>query len=918
MSQDKRFLLFLVSALTVMMLYMSVFNWLFPPPPPPIEEDKPVAGQVDNAKQTDKEKDEKKPSTAKSNEPPKIGAADPSENGNDKDDKAETDGETSPSVQQFPHRLAAIGSLDAQSPFRFAAILDSRGGTVRWIELNERTPSGALRYRDLENPTGYLANMALSDEESGGCRVNVVVHGTPAAKAIGPAGTKQRGLEAGDIVKEIGDTAIKNTTDFEEFMKGTRPGDEISISVLREKNTIKFTAQLSARPLAIIRPEYTQLDEQKLAALRKLFVETLTKKKKPGTHATPLLEQHGLILDDNQRSALQNLVQEAESNDFNERKLKQFLAELDEVVHHQQSFSLSLGNWTSNRRWSLFGGSILASPEIVTENWKTKPIASADKPGVEFSYTVATPATANNPSGMLKVVKRYLLAATPKDEVDNRDFRSYHLEMEVEFKNVTPPKEKEKAPSLQFAYKLNGPRGLPLEGWWYANKIGPSWGASGARDILWASQELPFQQWGCPRIVQNILKEKKKSNNRFFASFNNEVDAVRTLRFAGSDTSYFAVLVHPADGELPEDYVYSHGQANVVGIVSPKDKGVRAKKHNTSFELISETSVLKPGEILQRKFTIFAGPKRPDLLAEYKSQPIAYYGWQIFAMVSRPLVGLLHAFESIPGVNYGLAIIMLTVLVRSLMIPLSRKAVLNAQMMQVLQPEMKKIAEKYKNDMEKRNRAQQDLFRKYNYNPFGGCLLMFVQLPIFIGLYRGLAVDIELRGQPLIPGVSWCSNLAGPDKLFYWGDWMFPFLAAETGWLGPYFNILPVITMVLFIVQQKMFTPPPQDEQQEMTQKMMMWMTVAIGFMFFKVPSGLCVYFITSSLWGVAERKLLPKPKLPEHLQLPEKKGGKSSDGKGPGGRGLVGSSPKPTPKSGPNGAEKKKKRKRKKSKGRR
>lgn len=918
MSQDKRFLLFLVSALTVMMLYMTVFNWLFPAPPPPIEEDKPVAEQVE------KGKDGKKPGTAKSKEPPKIGAADPSENGKGKengDDKENGNDnealETSPLAQKFPHRLVAIGSLDAQSPFRFAAILDSRGGTVKWIELNERTSSGALRYRDLENPTGYLANLALTDEESGGCRVNVVVHGTPASQAIGPAGTKQRGLKAGDIVKKINDTAIKNTAEYEALMNGTRPGDEISISILREKKTIKFTAQLSPHPLAIIRPESTQLDEQKLAALKKLLVETLTKNKKPSGQVVPLLEQYGLILDDSQRSALQNLVQEAESDKFNERKssaLKQLLLELDDIVHHQQSFTLSLGNWTSNRRWNLFGGSVLESPEIVTENWETKPIKSADKPGVEFSYTVATPATGDNPSGRLRVVKRYLLAATPKDELDNRDFRSYHLEMEIEFKNVTPSKEEEKTSPLEFAYRLNGPRGLPLEGWWYANKIGPSWGASGARDVLWASEELAFQQWGCPRIVANILKEKKKANNRFFASFNNEVDAVRALRFAGSDTSYFAVLLQPADDESPEDYVYSHGQANVVGVVSPKDKGVRAKKHNTSFELISETSVLQPDESLKRKFIIFAGPKRPDLLAEYESRPIAYYGWQIFAMVSRPLVGLLHAFESIPGVNYGLAIIMLTVLVRSLMIPLSRKAVLNAQMMQVLSPEMKKIAEKYKNDMEKRNRAQQDLFRKYNYNPFGGCLLMFVQLPIFIGLYRGLAVDIELRGQPLIPGVSWCSNLAGPDKLFYWGDWMWSFLASETGWLGPYFNILPVITMVLFIVQQKMFTPPPQDEQQEMTQKMMMWMTVAIGFMFFKVPSGLCVYFITSSLWGVAERKLLPKPKLPEHLQA-RGEGGKGSDGKGPGG-----SAPKPTPKSGPNGAERKskKKKKRKKTKGRR
>ena len=193
---------------------------------------------------------------------------------------------------------------------------------------------------------------------------------------------------------------------------------------------------------------------------------------------------------------------------------------------------------------------------------------------------------------------------------------------------------------------------------------------------------------------------------------------------------------------------------------------------------------------------------------------------------------------------------------------------------------MKKIAEQYKSDMEKRGKAQQDLFRQYNYNPFSGCLLMFLQLPIFIGLYRGLAVDIALRDQPLIPGVAWCSNLAGPDKLLNWSGFMPAFIADEgVGMfaLGPYLNILPLVTVVLFLIQQKLFTPPPTDEQQAMTHKMMSFMTIFIGIMFFKVPSGLCVYFITSSIWGIAERKLLPKPKLPEHLRNL----GDGTDGKG-------------------------------------
>ncbi len=281
---------------------------------------------------------------------------------------------------------------------------------------------------------------------------------------------------------------------------------------------------------------------------------------------------------------------------------------------------------------------------------------------------------------------------------------------------------------------------------------------------------------------------------------------------------------------------------------------------DVTFQLVKTVSV-EPGSSYRQTFEIFSGPKEAPLLENYGLDNVRTFGW--FAACSKPLMSLLHFFYWITGsFSYGLAIVMLTVLVRLVMVPFSRKAALNAQMMQHLQPQMKEIADKYKDDMEKRSAAQRELFKRYKYNPFGGCFMMFFQLPIFIGLYRGLAVDNSLRDQPLIPGMSWCSNLAGPDQFLYWKDWMPAMLADETGWLGPYLNILPLITMVLFIAQQKLFMPPAVDEQQKLMQKMMTFMMIFMGVMFFKVPSGLCIYFITSSVWGIVERKLLPKPVL--------------------------------------------------------
>ena len=207
-----------------------------------------------------------------------------------------------------------------------------------------------------------------------------------------------------------------------------------------------------------------------------------------------------------------------------------------------------------------------------------------------------------------------------------------------------------------------------------------------------------------------------------------------------------------------------------------------------------------------------------------------------------------------------MAIIMLTVLVRGCMFPLSRKQALSAQKMQELQPEMKRINEKYKSEPEKQTKAQQELFRKHNYNPLGGCLPAFMQLPIFIGLVP--VADGRRRaaaGAAVQRDIRWCSNLAAPDMLWNW-------TAPDAGvhhpghgllGLGPYFNVLPLLTIGLFIWQQKMFMPPPADEQAAMQQKMMQYMMIFMGVMFFKVASGLCMYFIASSLWGIAERKLL-------------------------------------------------------------
>jgi len=197
------------------------------------------------------------------------------------------------------------------------------------------------------------------------------------------------------------------------------------------------------------------------------------------------------------------------------------------------------------------------------------------------------------------------------------------------------------------------------------------------------------------------------------------------------------------------------------------------------------------------------------------------------------------------------------------MFPVSRRSALLSQRMQALAPEMKKVQEKYKNDPQAKTAAVMELYRKHGVNPFGSCLPMIMQMPFFLGLYYCLQESIHFR----LATFLWIDNLAAPDMLVYWSD-NIPIISDPDNmsgsffsflYLGPYFNLLPVIAVALMLVQQKFMTPPPADEQQEMQQKMMKYMFIFIGIMFYKVAAGLCIYFIVSSLWGLCERKMLPK-----------------------------------------------------------
>ena len=342
----------------------------------------------------------------------------------------------------------------------------------------------------------------------------------------------------------------------------------------------------------------------------------------------------------------------------------------------------------------------------------------------------------------------------------------------------------------------------------------------------------------------------------------------------------------------------------------------RTQLDDITVRVVSDALQLEPGKTMVHNYVLYQGPSKVRQLATFrgdKAVDAELVDWYADTLHLRTLTdyrspGFLGEISSkvmwtdllilttrfmhwlldwlhwlVP--NYGLSIILLTLIVRASMFPVSRKSALLSQRMQALGPEMKKIQEKYKDDPKLKSAEMWQLYRKHKVSPFGSCLPMLMQMPFFLGLYYCLQESINFR----LAGFLWMDNLAAPDMLMGWGAGI-PIISDPDNfsgsffsfiYLGPYFNVLPVIAVTLMLFQQKMMTPPPADEQQEMQQKMMKYMAVFIGIMFYKVAAGLCVYFIVSSLWGLCERKMLPKRKPLEALTAAATPGGNGSTGGG-------------------------------------
>jgi YidC/Oxa1 family membrane protein insertase len=442
-----------------------------------------------------------------------------------------------------------------------------------------------------------------------------------------------------------------------------------------------------------------------------------------------------------------------------------------------------------------------------------------------------------NPAKLAPVEGQEIVFRTKVDELGLTITKTYRLfkgedGFEVDLSFASP----EKPHSI--VYKILGPHGIPIEGEWYTGTF---------RDAIFGMVD------GSTTNVKTIsaydIVKKKGNPDRF---------QTQPMKFVGVENQYFAAVFGPTP---PPRTSEERWDAETVPIILHEDPESQ-QKSDIAVEVMSKPVPVGPNQPVTHSYRVFAGPKTVEALAPFGAEDLAGYrksNWiplaPFFARaIITPLLAatyeltrLVAGFFGGKTGNYGVAIILMTMIVRLAMFPLGRKQALAAKKMQDLQPYLKEMQEKFKDDKEAQTKETWALYKRHGVNPVSGCLPALIQLPIFVGLWQALNNSVSLRHANFL----WIENLAAPDMLL-----KFP---TTLPLLGDYLNVLPFVVVALMLVQTKLFSPPATTPEAEQQQKMMKIMMIFMAFMFYKVPSGLGLYFITSSLWQISERLLLPK-----------------------------------------------------------
>ncbi len=274
-------------------------------------------------------------------------------------------------------------------------------------------------------------------------------------------------------------------------------------------------------------------------------------------------------------------------------------------------------------------------------------------------------------------------------------------------------------------------------------------------------------------------------------------------------------------------------------VVVPEDPGINGFKVTPvgDYRFVWTTS----DSLNSAQARMYFGPQDEKALRKFEDGANQIVSYGKFDIIAKPLLLLLRGLQRVTK-NWGLAIVLMTIIVYTLLSPLSLKSMKSMRRMQAMQPQVEALKVRFKDNPQKLNAETMELYRREKVNPFGGCLPILMQIPVFFSLYQVLMRSIELKGR----GFLWIKDLSEPDRLFSFGT--------ELPIIGSEFNLLPILMAALMVLQQKITTKSSVAASPEMAQQQKIMgtiMPVVFGVLFYRISSGLVLYWFTNSLLSV-------------------------------------------------------------------
>ena len=343
------------------------------------------------------------------------------------------------------------------------------------------------------------------------------------------------------------------------------------------------------------------------------------------------------------------------------------------------------------------------------------------------------------------------------------------------------------------------------------------------------------------------------------------------LMWMGTNGAYFSAMLRfdPApvagapipDPKAPPNYV-GGAEARLLNPNAPT-----ATMHEVATQMRTSRFRVAAGSEQELPMRLYVGPKQRQILEApyYATLPFFYDQTLVvttgicalctFQWLIKLLVGLLGVFHYLTG-DWGIAIICLVLVVRAILHPVTKKSQVSMAKMGKMAPELERLKKKYGDDKEGFNQAQMQLMKEHGYGSamLLGCIPMLLQMPIWMALWAALQSTFELRHAPLLYGFTWIDDLSRPDHLIEFSE----VIRLPLGFVLTGFNVLPFLLGVVFWFQHKMTPKPPtMSPEQEQQAKMMQWMTLLFPVFLYSGPSGLNIYILTSTAFGILESKII-------------------------------------------------------------